>query len=144
MAGRAINKDGAQQATKPQGFGGSDRDRAPQPKQQPQGQGQGQPTAFRVESANTLALANQRNNQELQSLLSNAIAAQQQTAKTTARVVDALMSGEYLHQQIGAELGAIQRERQQLAPQFETLTVENLLPSADEVIRELNLLPAGE
>lgn len=106
-------------------------------------QRKGSTSAYRVESANALALANQKNNQELQELLSSAIAAQQATAKQTALVVDALMSGEYLHQQVNAELNAIHQERQRLAPQFETLTVEALLPSADEVIRELNLLPGS-
>ncbi|MBD2111726.1 MULTISPECIES: hypothetical protein [Cyanophyceae] len=100
------------------------------------------PSAYRVESANALAVANQRNNQELQQLLSSAIAAQQATAKQTALVVDALMSGEFLHQQINQELGAIQQQRQEMMPQFEVLTVEALLPSADQVLHDLKLLPA--
>ncbi|MBD2234882.1 hypothetical protein [Phormidium tenue] len=109
---------------------------------QPSAQTPAKPSAYRVESANALAVANQRNNQELQQLLSSAIAAQQATAKQTALVVDALMSGEFLHQQINQELGAIQQQRQEAMPQFEVLTVEALLPSADQVIHDLRLLPA--
>lgn len=130
----ALNKAKAQKTTKGKGF----NTERPQPEKCDRTSGQTAVSAFRVESANHLALATRRNNEELQSLLSNAIAAQQQTAKTTARVVDALTSGEFLHQQIQAELAQLQQPKAPVDVEFETFDPIALLGSGGrDVVKAL-------
>ena len=104
------------------------------------GQGTKQPavSAFRVESANALALATRANNQELQSVLTSAIEAQRTVAKQTAQVVESLMSGEFLHQQIKAELAQLQQPKAPVDVEFETFDPIALLGSGGrDVVKAL-------
>lgn len=147
MAGRTVNKatDVKEQfqTTAGQGF---DPKKRPQPTSAGEGcdrtssstTSEPRPSAFRVESANALALATRANNQELQAVLTSAIEAQRNVAKQTAQVVESLMSGEFLHQQIQAELVQLQQPKAPVNVEFETFDPVALLGSGGrDVVKAL-------
>jgi hypothetical protein len=83
-------------------------------------------------------MATRENNQELKAVLTSAIEAQRAVAKQTAQVVESLMSGEFLHQQIKAELAQIEQAREALDVQFDTFDPIALLGSGGrEVVKAL-------
>jgi hypothetical protein len=95
-------------------------------------------TAHRVEAVNALALANKETVGELQAVLTNAIDAQRSVAKQTAQVFESLMSGEFLHQQIQAELAQIEQAKGPLKVEFETFGPIALLGSGGrELVKAL-------
>jgi hypothetical protein len=100
-------------------------------------------SGHRVEAVNALALNNQHLVKELQDVVAMAAQAQQAAAKQTAQAIKALTSGEYLYGEIQRELAAIAPPVAPLNVQFETVTVKQLLPSSDEVLHSLGLLPAA-
>ena len=90
-------------------------------------------TGDRIEAVNALAVANQSVVGEMQAVLKGAVEAQLQSGAQAAEIAHRVQTGELAWGAFQHRLAELRQEPARLVPQFATLNVVAIMPSADEM-----------
>jgi len=90
-------------------------------------------TGDRVQATNALAMANQSVVGEMQTILRSAVEAQLQSGAQAAEIAHRVQTGELAWGAFTHKLAELRQEQPRFNPKFQTLNVDAILPSADEM-----------